>query len=37
MLEYILYDTGCLSLVGVLWFALRSEMNKSDEAAGATA
>jgi len=37
MIEYILYGVGFLSLVGALWFVLRSRMNKSGEAAGATA
>ncbi len=37
MLETILYGAGFLSRVGVLWFVLRSRMNKPDEAAGATA
>jgi hypothetical protein len=37
MIEYILYGVGFLSLVGALWFVLRSRMNKSNETAGATA
>jgi hypothetical protein len=37
MLKTLLYGAGILSRVGVVWFVLRSRMNRSDETAGATA
>lgn len=36
MIEYILYGVGFVSLIAVLWFALRSRANRSGQAAGAT-
>jgi len=36
MIEYILYGVGFLSLIAVLWFALRARANRQGHAAGAT-
>lgn len=39
MIEYILYGVGFVSLIGVMWLALRAKANKqkADQAAGVTA